>query len=302
MLTEREFQILLAIVRYYVLSRPQIQRLFFQGDRGGRHTRRRLQMLVDEHLIDRQRMLYCLPTAGSPSSVYYPSPKGCQLLAEHFEDDRFLLTPVQAPIPHHINHWLAISETHITLDQAIKNETELTVADWVNEWDIVNKDESVPENRFRLFTLLNDQPRLVNSPDAAFVLSMLGHRKVYFLEQDRATSGVNQIASSKTQGYSIMAERQLHREQFPQVNVSSFTILMIAPTAQRRDALRRAIHGKPGSALWRFAAANELTPETFLRAPLFYPCEGDPSSLIKVPADVRNAAQNTSGIGHGGTS
>lgn len=43
MITDRDIAILSALAKYYVLSRPQIQRLCFESDVSGRVTRRRLQ-------------------------------------------------------------------------------------------------------------------------------------------------------------------------------------------------------------------------------------------------------------------
>ena len=42
MITQRDIEVLLALYRYYVLNRPQIQRLCFANDTTGRVTRRRL--------------------------------------------------------------------------------------------------------------------------------------------------------------------------------------------------------------------------------------------------------------------
>ena len=56
MITERDIAILLALVRYYVLNRMQIQRLCFPTDENGRITRRRIQSLVDAKLINRTQM------------------------------------------------------------------------------------------------------------------------------------------------------------------------------------------------------------------------------------------------------
>lgn len=281
MVTPRDFQILLALIRYFLLSRPQIQRLLFPDDMNGRSTRRRLQMLVDLQLINRQHLLFAQPAGGSPASVYYPSRRGCELLFEEFGDERFLLTPTQAPIPHHINHWLAISDTHLTLDAAIRLQQDVQVEDWINEWDVCNKDETIPEKRYRLYTLLSENPRLICAPDAAFLLSLAGHRKVYYLEQDRHTSGVHQVASGKTKGYAALAELKLHRRHFPQTTLETFTVLLIAPSPKRRDALRVAFGDKPGSSLWRFASATDVTPESFLFNPIFYGTTGDPQPLVK---------------------
>ena len=282
MITVRDLAILLALAKYYVLSRPQIQRLCFESDVSGRVTRRRLQLLVDARLINRQQMLFCAPHGGMPTTVYFPAPLGIELLAKHLDDERLLLTPVLTPIQHHIPHWIAVAETHIALDRAAR-ATDITIDPWINEWDVVNKDETQPERRFRLYTLITETPKLICAPDAGFILGVREFRKVFFLEQDRATSGVKQVADGKSRGYAALAERQLHHQMFPQSNVDAFTVLCIAPDRKRRDALRLAMNNKPGAGLWRFAAAEDLHDDPFHR-PIFYPCLGEPSSIIKPSA------------------
>lgn len=289
MITERDIALLQAVARYHVLNRPQIQALCFPADGSGRATRRRLQALVSEHFINRYRLLVHHPREVSAGPVYYPAPRGCEFLAEYFDDERYLTTPTQPPQSHHVFHWLAVSETHLALDAAIARQNRVRLEDWLNEWDVVNKDESAPERRFRIYTLLRESPRLVCAPDAAFLLSVDSHKKVFYLEQDRDTSGVRRVAASKTPGFAELAQRGLHRRHFPESTVPTFTVLMIAPNARRRDALKKALDGKPGAELWRFAAAPELTPETFLYRPIFHPCRGEPMPLVRPDASKGDA-------------
>lgn len=281
MITDRDIEILRSVVRYYVLNRPQIQRLRFKEHDSPRVPRRRLQTLVSENLINRHNLVFHHPRAGSPGPVYYPSRRGCEFLADYFDDEKYLLTPTQAPQSHHVFHWLAVSDTHITIDEAIAAQDEVNLDAWLNEWDIVNKEESAPHRRFQLYTLLRESPRLVCAPDAAFVLWVRQHRKVFYLEQDRNTSGAKRVAASKTKGYDELAKQGLHLRHFPQATVPAFNVLLIAPTSRRRDALRKAFRGKPAIDLWKFAAATDLTPDSFLHEPVFYPCEGDPTPLVK---------------------
>ena len=281
MVTERDIAIVRSVARYYVLNRGQIQRLCFPDDQSGRITRRRLQSLVSDHLLNRAPAPLFNPNGGSPWPAYYPARRGLEVLAENDGDERYLLTPTQSPQPHLLLHWLAVSETHIVFDSAIAQQSVVSLEDWINEWDVVNKDESVPEKRFRLYTLLRGSPRLVCAPDSGFLLSLANHRKAFYLEQDRNTSGVRRIAAQKIQGYAVMAQQKLHLRHFPTATVETFGVLMIAPTARRRDALRKAINDKPGASLWKFASATDLTPATFLHAPIFYPCEGEPTALVK---------------------
>lgn len=278
MITGRDFLILHSLTRYYILNRVQIQRLVFPSDTAGCITRRRLQVLVDAHLVNRQSVLIAHDNS-SAAPVYFPSRTGCELLAERLGDEWILLTPSQAPIPHHTLHWLAVSDTHMALDAAVCDD--MRIEGWINEWDVVNKDESAPEKRFRLYTLIRENPRLVCAPDAAFLLWARGHSKVFYLEQDRGTSGVQQVANSKTAGYVAMAERNLHRKHFPNATVEDFSVLMVAPSPRRRDALCQAIKNKPGAEHWRFVAAGDLTPKRLLYEPIYVTCAGEAKPLLK---------------------
>jgi len=281
MITDRDLQVLLAVAQYYVLNRPQIQRLCFASDQTGRVTRRRLQTLVDQRLVNRHRAQVHYPGSAPAGSIYYPAKKGSQMLAEHTGDEQYLLTPDQCPQAHHVLHWLAISDTHIALNAAVSLQQEVSLDGWINEWDVVNKDESDPQRRFRLYKLLHENPRLICAPDAAFLLSTRGFSKVFYLEQDRGTTGARQVASRKIKGYAEMQAHGLHRDHFPQTNVNSFTVLCVAPNARRRDALRSAFSRMIGAELWKFAAAPEVSPERFLHEAIMYPAVGDPMPLVK---------------------
>ena len=79
-----------------------------------------------------------------------------------------------------------------------------------------------------------------------------------------------------------MAEQMLHRRHFPQATLDQFSVLMVAPTPKRRDALRRAICGKPGATLWRFAAHEDIVPARLLFEPIFFTCNDDqPKPLLR---------------------
>ncbi len=275
MVTDRDLKVVHALARYFVLNRQQIQRLCFPDDQDGRVTRRRLQKLVQQGMIQRQPLQMHDTTGGAPASVYYPSRRGLEVLAETVDDRRFLQVSSQSPQPHHVQHWLAVSETHITIDQAIAAQSEVQIEGWINEWDTIPTSSDNATRSYRLLTTIQESPRLCCAPDAAFLLSRGGHKKVYYLEEDRNTSGVDRVAASKTKGYAELATRQLHRRHFPETTLASFTIIMVAPTPRRRDHLREAIRQKPGAELWRFVAATEFTPETFLHHPILYRCDQD---------------------------
>ncbi len=281
MVTNRDIEILVAVCRYYVLSRPQIQRLCFPDDDNGRITRRRLQVLVDNNLLNRHNCSVYSVGQGTPGAAYFPARKGCELLAEHFDDEKYFSTPTRTPLSHHLFHWLAVSETHITLDAAVARQTDVSVDGWLNEWDVCNPLETVPERRYSLFTVLRESPRLVAAPDAAFLLSARGFRKVFYLEQDRGTSGVKQVAASKPPGYAELSTRGGQTRHFSSANVPSFTVLLVTTHARRRDALRKAFEKRPGAEFWKFASVGDLSAESALFDPIWFSTVGDGMPLVK---------------------
>lgn len=286
MITPRDTAVLASVAHYYTLTRPQITRLHFQDDADGRITRKRLQVLLGAHLLNRTRMEVVNPAMGAPAPVYYPSERGCAYLAQEREDPRYLTVCTATPSWTNLYHFVAIAETHILLDQAVAGEPGVRVADWLGEWSVANPEESAPEKRYRLYTLLSEpgQPRLVAAPDAAFLLEKDDFRKVFYLEQDRdSTKNAQRVASQKARGYAALFDRRLHTRHFPTANVEKFTVLMVAPTLKRVHALRQAFASHAGSQLYKFASLSELTPETFLTAPIWFPCSGDPAPLLLPP-------------------
>ncbi|MFO0966141.1 MAG: replication-relaxation family protein [Gemmataceae bacterium] len=281
--TERDIGVLLDIDRYSVMSTPQIRRRRFPNDPDGRVTRRRLQHLKANGLVNRMTSYIHCTSGGPASSLYYPSRKGGELLAAHFGDVRFLATNTQAPPAHYAWHWQELTDVHMTLDDAIAAQNEVELLGWINEFDIVNKDETLPEKRYRLFTLLREAPhRLVCAPDCACLVAIDGESKILLWEIDRATSGAKQEAISKPPGYAELANRNLQRRFFPQATVPGFTVVVVSPTAKRRDLLRQLFREVERADMWRFAAKPELTATatTILFEPVFYPCEGAPAPLI----------------------
>ena len=56
------------------------------------------------------------------------------------------------------------------------------------------------------------------------------------------------------------------------------------PNGAWLQSMRRAMTDKPGAALWRWAAVDQLTRENLLTGNLFYTCEEGPLPLLKPPA------------------
>lgn len=282
----RPLAIVWCVTHYYTLLRAQISDLLFPNDPDGRITRKWTKKLFADGLISRTAMEVVNPSAGAGASapVYFPSRKGCEYLACELNDERYLSVCTQRPNWQYLLHWTAVSQFHIVLDRAIERQQDVRLERWLGEWDIADPDapQSEPHRRYRLFQLIEEHPRrLVANPDAGFLLRVGNFAKAYFVEIDRATSGIQQIAASKTPGFAAMAQRRLDKQIYPEANVDPFAVLLITTSPMRRTLLQKAIAAKQGSELWKFCAWGDLKPETLLHEPIFFNCAGESAPLIR---------------------
>ena len=201
-----DFQVLAAIARHYLLTREQIQSICFPEQSSGRATRRRLLRLRDAGYLTRHRVPVALPDTNGAAPVYYVTKSGAEALAAFFDDDRFLTTNTRHPRADRLSHWVAINQTRLLLERAIAAQSCVELGGWFTEWETVNKDAATTE-QFVLHTQLSENPPLSCSPDAAFLLTVNGVSKVFYLEQDLGTSSPTQIAARKTNGYAAMLDR-----------------------------------------------------------------------------------------------
>jgi hypothetical protein len=284
MLPARDIAVLHSVAHYDTLTRAQVTALHFPGD-DGRITRKRLKVLLDVGLVNVTTMRVVNPAVngGNAAPVYYPSAAGTAFLNEGRDEGQArLLLNTQAPNWMFLYHFVAVAETHIALDAAAKLRPDVSVLAWYGERALLDPKATEPEKKYKLYEVVSETPRVVCVPDAAFLLEKAGHRKAFYLEQDRdTTKGADRVAASKCGGYAGLAAGRLHLRHFPGANADGLTVLMLAPTERRRDALRAAVAKKPGAELWRFAALPQVTPQTFLSDPVWYPCAGDPKPLVK---------------------
>ncbi|QDV48505.1 replication-relaxation family protein [Gimesia fumaroli] len=287
MITTRDIPVLAALGRYFLMNRRMIQQECYPTDVDGRLSRRRLSALVRDGYISKQRMLVVNPRDETPAPVYHLAKQGCQFLAEHFEDDRYLAKPTSIAQPMHLYHYLAVANTHILLDKAIA-QSEVKLMTWCNEQEFLNPENPDPKQRIRLYAELKTAPKkIICAPDSGFLLEVDGHRGVFYLEQDRDRDNYshNRVAALKSPGYTELHRQQRHRKQFPATTLNRFTVVMVAPNEKRRDALRRAFHKKTGADFWRFASLTELTPQTFLHERVWYRTDSaEPQPLVKTTA------------------
>jgi hypothetical protein len=280
----RKLRAIKAVCDYYTLTRAQIQGIV--GVRNDRVMRAMLQELCAAGLLQKTRMQVVNPRAGAPAPVYFPTRLRAELVAAEFGDERYLHVTTKRPDWPHLLHWTAVAQCHIDLDAAIRRLNGVRLLGWYGEWDEIDPHAEKPNERYTLYTLIREKPtRLVCAPDAAFALEVGPHSKCYFLEMDRGTSGINQIAHSKTPGYAALAAQALHRRFFD-TTAESFTVLHLSPTPGRRDLLRKAVAARDAATLHRFASLTDWTPERALTEAIFFGCNGhEPQPLIRLPQE-----------------
>ncbi|QDT91456.1 hypothetical protein Pan161_31140 [Gimesia algae] len=278
--TENDIQILALLAHYYVLTREQIQRLCAPHLVSGRSLRRRITKLRQADYLFKHRVPVALPGTNGAAPVYYLTKNGAELLASYHDDGTYLATNTRNPRADLLNHWIEINNTRMMIEQAIAQQEEVVLENWINEWETVNKSDHEKEH-FYLQTKLSDNPPLSCSPDAGFVLSLRGHKKVFYLEQDLGTSSPKQIAARKTKGYAELANRKLHRKHFPETTLDNFTILFITPTAYRCQTMAERIRTRPRPDLWLCIDQHDLTPESFLYGQITWNHKGERGSIVK---------------------
>jgi hypothetical protein len=306
-----DFQVLHTIARYYVLTREQIQQICFPKQASGRGTRKRLLRLRNAGFIKKHSVPVALPMSNSAAPVYYPTQNGSEALASFFDDECWLATNTRSPRADRLSHWIAINSTRLVIEQAVAAQDVVKLDGWITEWEVINKNAR-PPHQFVLHSQLSETPPLSCSPDAAFVLSVRGFRKVFYLEQDQGTSSPKQVASRKAKGYAEAANILLHRTHFPTTNAERFSVLVVTPSQYRCRAIGEAVSRQLRSDIWLMACQKDLTIESFLNEPIIYSPDGTLAPLIKskttldvtvsqaatVTNDTENSATTTTPLSH----
>jgi hypothetical protein len=285
---DRDQHVLLTLARYGFLSRRLVQQLFFPQSDDGREARRCLARLVQKNLIRRHSALVASVHDGALAPVFLLTAEGREYLALETGDDSFLYKPIELPHPLQLVHAMAVVEFHITFDAAIATQTAVAVEVSLNEGDVINAADPDPAKHYRLHTKLSDKPKVSCSPDAAFLLDHEGRRSAFYLEMERGDgkhgTGSRQLVERKCPGYAEVAKRKIHLNHFPAAGIDGFHVLLVAPSGQRRDAIRRAFQQKDAAVfrtdLWRFAAHTEVGPDALLTTEMWYPCSPGPAERL----------------------
>jgi hypothetical protein len=284
-ITGRDNQVLRSFARYGILNRRLVQQLHFSDDESGtRVSRRRLTALVEGGFLRKHPVAVASTNDEFPAPVFTLAPGGCQYLANKFGGEYSRLRPIRIPNPSHLFHAVAVARLHVTLDLAAAQQDDIEILEWRNEYDDgIDKDQRDPR---RLYTVMSSCRKIVCAPDAGFVLSQKDKTSLFYVEVERrATTSSRQILFRKAPGYAELARRKLYRKHFPKAVVDRFTVLLIAPSAQKRTTIlqtfERLAPATYRSDLWAFTSAADVASESILESPIFFRCDDPhPYALI----------------------
>lgn len=133
MITDKGIAVLAVLARYYVLCRPQIQRLCFPHHRDGRSTRKHLSKLVHGGLVSKHTTMIPYPSNGSGCPCYYLTQRGAEILASYYDDPRYKVVNTKAPRADMLLHWLAVNETRLGIEEAVSVHPDIKLLAWYSE-------------------------------------------------------------------------------------------------------------------------------------------------------------------------
>ncbi len=276
-MTPRQHETLVALGNYDALTRVKLQDVI--GLNNDRVMRDLLGTMRQRGLIQKTNQAIA-STLGATAPVWFLAQKGKEYLMSEVHP-KYAACCTAFPQWTTLEHTVAVNWLAVLLDRAIDRQTQVTLCRWINERQVVNPEDEKP---IRLFTELREKPKLVCKPDAAFMLRVGAYAKVYYVELDRGTSGINQIAASKTPGYAELLNQRGHRRHFD-TNMDTFSVLSVSLTSGRRDLLRAAFRDKQGAELWKFCCWDQFVPESLLFEAIWFPWQGEPSPLVKRATD-----------------
>ena len=294
--TPRDVQALVSVARREVATAAQLRRDCFPTDGDGRISRRRLQMLYSAGMLARLRQQVVDPLHGVSAPVYHSTRRGLDFLAANV-DPCYANYSCRTPNWQTLVHQLALGEMRILIESAAAGEKDFWVENYTTEFSIVDKDAKLPEQRFRLYTLLAEKPkRLVCNPDFMFVMRNARGARVVVGEHERGTTHPDKAAALKSVGYAELAKRKLHRRWCEEAS-DRFMVVVTAPDSTWRDKLIASFAKKAEPSLYRFAALPDLTPASYFRSSVWHRCDGTVGPLVKsegqpeaIPVGAREAA------------
>lgn len=235
-ITDRDLEILAVIGRYRYLRTGQISKLIFPENKTLQSARRRLKYLFHHGYIGRIQPLV-QQGSGDSEIAYFLEKSGRELLAA---DDlpRYSLKNSVKPV--FLQHALAVSEFRMNLELGLQVFPKISLQRIVADFELkTHTENAIGKRRYRLFDELQDpisKRKIVVYPDILFIMkaeSASGKvfQRLFFVEIDRGTEGLNTIRDKLT-GY-YLYQREAVFKKFGEF--ADFRILIQTNSRKRAD-------------------------------------------------------------------
>lgn len=274
-LTERDKRILHAVHEYRMLTREQVERLFFQPENGQNHftktskARHRLKVLYQNNYLERVP----LPVGNASwawQPVYRLARAGAQIVAADLGasikelaywgkgDDKDRRATEVTPL--FLQHALDINDVRIATTLAAQG-----CRYWIEKW--LDDRELKSEERKDYVKVSSDgKSRMVAViPDSYFVLNLGDRRAHFFLELDRATMSHSRWGE-RVRAYLAYIESGKYTERY---QTRSLRILTVTTTEERLMNLKETTQKTGVSDLFWFTTLDQVLPSSVFFGPIW---------------------------------
>lgn len=281
---------------HYVFTLDHAHRHVFTANTDTRVVRRRLNLMLAEGLLAVTRAQVLTARNNVHVPCYYATEKAARLMCQRTGQLHYLLAPTREPYTKHLAHFIALTDLRILIKKAAAHAAPLyTLESYYNQFDVANAATLDPSEHFKLYTTIERTPKPIYCvPDWAMAFRSGSYLMAMYGELERESTGVASAARKKSPGFAGLYEKQLHKKHFPGA-LDEFRVLVIALHSAWRDRLLIEFAQKPHAELYRFAALEELTEETFFFESVWRSCDGSAEPLFRVrpgPAPAREVDQN----------
>lgn len=282
-LTDRDLEIFHVVNRYRYLRTGQIKRLVFPNNTTEQSTRRRLKYLFHNGYLGRV-MPFVRIGEGSSETAYYLEKTGRELLQQAGEEIAAYATGGQ--VKHQfLDHALDISEFRVNLELALADHPAVEIHRFTADFEVkTHTTEAIGKKRYKLYDEITHPvtraPYTVY-PDALIILKGKGkfedYQRLYFLEIDRGTEGLN-VIKDKITGYSLYLKQNVFAKFG---KFKGFTVLLQTNSKKRAENIRHHLTGVDGSELVWISEAGQVNQETVATSPIWQDHEMKMRVIVK---------------------
>lgn len=284
-LSNRKLLILKTLRRYPYLRTAQIRDATAPKDEDGRITRSNLCELEALGLVRRHNPKMVDPFTGQAAPISVLTIKGSNWLTAETGDCSLLLQCERTFTDWmSLNHHCEVCGLHMKLDRAFAKQARMKLLSLHFEHDVVGKGPK-PEDKYKLYEVLQENPRIVCNPDSAMVMEIEGYTRLLLQEFETGRDGSPQrVASKKIKGLYHLFQKKAWKKKFPEA-LDAY-VLFFCPNTGWMNGLRKSfrdVKETPCGDNWLFCPTHKIDDD-FLSKPLIYKLNDDHPFPLVPPA------------------